>query len=189
MAYGSGQATVFSIGVTALCTTVAFLSKSATSLVTIFAFFIFHMIGIFYGKGGVRRMISICLGIFIAATYILLLMNIDLIYSFLDKDPTLTGRTEFWPYIIDYIYQRPLLGWGFAAFWIPSNPSAEEIPIGFGINEAHNGMLQLLLDIGVVGTAIFLFLWTRNLVMAVKCTNGPAPEIGVSALLLLVGIY
>jgi len=49
-------------------------------------------------------------------------------------------------------------------------------------------MLQLLLDIGVVGTAFFLFLWMRNLVMAVKCMNGPAPEIGVSALLILVGI-
>jgi O-antigen ligase len=185
-----GRRRFSSIGLTVLCTTVAFLSKSTTSLLTIFAFFILHIIGTCYIRGGIRSRISICLGIFAAAGFILLMANIDSIYNLLDKDPTLTGRTEFWPYIIDYIYQSPLLGWGFAAFFMGSNPYAAEITstIGFGINEAHNGMLQLLLDIGVVGTAFFLFLWIRNLVIAVKCMNGPAPEIGVSSLLFLVGI-
>jgi exopolysaccharide production protein ExoQ len=49
-------------------------------------------------------------------------------------------------------------------------------------------MLEFLLDIGVVGTGFFLFLWIRNLVMAVKCINGPAKELGVSSLLFLMGI-
>jgi exopolysaccharide production protein ExoQ len=178
------------IGVTVLCTTVAFLSKSATSLLTIFVFFILHIIGALYIKGGIGRMIGLGLTVVLAATFILFVTNIDLIFGLLERDPTLTGRTDFWPYIIDYIYQRPLLGWGFAAFWMPSNPSAAQITstVGFGISEAHNGMLQLLLDIGVLGAAFFLFLWMRNMVTAVKCINGPAPEIGVSSLLLLVGI-
>jgi exopolysaccharide production protein ExoQ len=126
----------------------------------------------------------------LAISVIVIITNIDFVYSVLEKDPTLTGRTEMWPYVIDYVYQRPLLGWGFTAFWMPSNPPAAQImsEVGFPLNEAHNGMLQLLLDIGVVGTAFFLFLWIRNLVMAVKCMNGPAREIGVSSLLLLVGI-
>ena len=179
-----GRGRLLYIAVTALCTTTAFLSKSATSLLTIITFFLLHIIATLYIKGGIRRMIGICLGMFVVAAFIPLMMNIDLIYSLLDKDPTLSGRTEFWPYIIDYIEQRPLLGWGFAAFWM-SNPLG---PLGVNLNEAHNGMLQLLLDIGVVGTAFFLFLWMRNLIMAVKCTNGPAKEIGVSALLLLLGI-
>jgi exopolysaccharide production protein ExoQ len=179
-----GRGRFLYIAVTALCTTTAFLSKSATSLLTIVLFFILHIIASLYIKGGIRRMISICLGMFVVAAFIPLMINIDLIYSLLDKDPTLTGRTEFWPYIVDNIYQRPLIGWGFAAFWI-SNPLEAA---GIDINEAHNGMLQLLLDIGLVGTAIFLFLWMRSLVMAVRCINGPAPEIGASALLLLVGI-
>jgi exopolysaccharide production protein ExoQ len=178
------------IFITLLCTVVAFLSKSATSLLTIFAFFMLHIIGILYIKGGGRRIISLCLTIGVGASLILLMMNIDLIFSFLDKEPTLTGRTDLWPYVIDYIYQRPLLGWGFHAFWMPSNPAAAEIAAaaGWGADEAHNGMLELLLDIGVAGTVFFLFLWIRNLVMAVKCINGPAPEIGVSSLLFMVGI-
>jgi exopolysaccharide production protein ExoQ len=177
-------------GVTALCTTLAFLSKSGTALVTIFALVILHIIFTFYIKGGATRMISICLAIFATATFIFLMMNIDSIFIFLDKDPTLTGRTELWPYVIDYIYQRPLLGWGFTAFWIPSNPAGAEISsaVGFPLNEAHNGLLQLLLDVGIVGTTFFLFLWVRNFLLAMKCINGLASETGVSSLLLLVGI-
>ncbi len=185
-----GRRRLRSIGVTVLFTVVAFLSKSTTALLTIFAYFIIDIVGTLYIRGGARRMIGIYLAIAIVPTSILLMMNVDLIFSFLEKDSTLTGRTELWPYVIDSIYERPVLGWGFAAFWLPSNPAAMEISdaVGWYVTEAHNGFLQFLLDIGVVGTAFFLFLWMRNLVMAVKCMNGVAPEIGVSALLLLVGV-
>jgi len=180
------------ISIVALCTIVAFLSKSTTSLLTIFTFFTLHILGTLYIRGGDRRMISICLSIILVPAFVLIMINADFIFDFLEKDETLTGRTELWPYVIDYIYQRPVLGWGFAAFWIRSNPFAAEISSMMGwdfyANEAHNGMLQLLLDIGVVGTAFFLFLWVRNFVTAFKCMNGPTPEIGVSALLFLVGI-
>jgi exopolysaccharide production protein ExoQ len=113
-----------------------------------------------------------------------------MLYGLLDKDPTLTGRTDFWPYIIDDIYERPLLGWGFSAFFTGSNPAAETIfsEVNWSFTEAHNGLLQLLLDVGVVGTALFLFLWLRNVAMAVKCINGPASAIGVSSLALMIGI-
>jgi len=181
-----------SVCITVLCTIVAFLSKSTTSLLAIFAFFAFDIIGTLYIKGGGRRMISICLTVVVVPTLILFMMNTDLIFDFLGKDQTLTGRTDLWPYVIDYILQRPVLGWGYAAFWVPSNPPAGEISsiMGWGayVPESHNGMLELLLDVGVVGTGFFLFLWVRNLVMAVKCMNGPATEIGVSSLLFVIGI-
>jgi O-antigen ligase len=178
------------IGLTVLCTTVAFLSKSTTSILAIFAFFVLHVTGTLYMKGGGRRILGMGLSIFVAAGLILAVMNIDLFYGLLDKDPTLTGRTDIWPLAIDNIYQRPIFGWGFAAFWMPSNPAAVEIfsTIRFVIDQAHNAALQILLDIGVVGLAFFLFLWIRNFLMAVKCINGPAPEIGVSSLLSLIGI-
>ena len=100
------------IGTTLLCTIVAFLSKSGTSLVTIFALYIFNLIGRFYIKGGISRIVSMFAALFVTVAFILLMLNMDLIYSLLDKDPTLSGRTDFWPYVIDYIYQRPLLGLG-----------------------------------------------------------------------------
>ena len=185
-----GRRRLRSISITVLCTIAAILSKSTTSLLTICAYFVLDIISTLYIKGGGRRMISICVTIAVIPTFILLIMNADLLFSFLDKDPTLTGRTDLWPYVIDSIYERPVLGWGFAAFWVQSNPAAMGISdtVGWYVTEAHNGMLQLLLDIGVVGTAFFLFLWMRNLVMAVKCMNGPATGVGISALLILIGI-
>jgi len=90
------------------------------------------------------------------------------------------------------IYRAPALGWGFQAFWSPSNPLALEVSAamgwGFLVPEAHNGILELLLQIGFVGTALFLFIFIRNFAMAVKCIHGPAKEFGASSLLFLVGI-
>jgi exopolysaccharide production protein ExoQ len=185
-----GRRWIRDTAVTALCTFVAFLSKSATSLVTIFAFFGLHILGTLYIKGGTRRAISIFLTIAIVPTCVLLVMNKDLVFSFLEKDSSLTGRTDLWPYVIEYIYERPVLGWGFAAFWTGSNSRLWEISsaLGWHVTEAHNGVLQILLDIGCVGTALFLFLLLRNLVMALKCMNGPAPATGVSSLLFLAAV-
>jgi hypothetical protein len=56
------------------------------------------------------------------------------------------------------------------------------------IANAHNGILEMLLEIGFVGTSFFIFLWVRNFVMAVKCMNGPAGQFGLSSGLLLIGI-
>ena len=173
----------------AICALVALLSKSTTSLLTVSAFFVLHNIGSLYVKGGGRRFISFFMMFILALTIIFVTVNMDMLSSFLGKDPTLTGRTELWPYVIDAIWQRPLLGWGFSAFWSPLNPYSVEIStlVGWFVPEAHNGLLQVLLDVGLIGTAFFLFMWIRNLMMAVKCMNGPAPEIGITALLLLIG--
>ena len=56
------------------------------------------------------------------------------------------------------------------------------------IPNAHNGLLEMLLEIGLVGTSFFIFLWLRNFAMALKCMNGPAGRTGLSSLILLIGI-
>jgi O-antigen ligase len=127
---------------------------------------------------------------------IILLMNADLILDLLAKDKTLSGRTEFWPYVIKEILDKPILGWGFCAFWSPVNPVASQISYmvrgdnwnTFVVANAHNGLLEFLLEIGFAGTTLFLFLFLRNFVLAVKCLHGPAGQIGVSSVLLLITI-
>jgi hypothetical protein len=77
------------------------------------------------------------------------------------------------------------------------NPVAEQIRVVIkgdnwwtpGIPNAHNGMLEFLLEIGVVGTMFFLFLLLRNLVLAGKCLMiREAGQFGVSSVLLLTSI-
>ena len=111
-------------------------------------------------RGGARRAISFFLMFILTSTVIFILTNRDMLFSLLDKDPSLTGRTELWPYVIDAIMRRPLLGWGFTAFWSPLNPYSIEISnlVRWGVPEAHNGLLQALLDVGVIGTALLMFI-------------------------------
>ena len=184
------------ICVIVLCAVVAFMSKSATSILTIVIFFWLDILGRLYFRGGSFRMISICLAIGSVPIVIVLVTNGNLIFEVFGKDSTLTGRTTFWPYVIDNISRKPLLGWGFCAFWSPLNPTALQIAeairgenyFTFLIVNAHNGLLEFLLEIGFLGTSFFIFLWLRNLVKAVKCMNGRARQIGLSSVLLLIGI-
>ena len=118
------------------------------------------------------------------------------VFALLGKDETLTGRTLIWPYVIEYILDRPLLGWGYKAFWSTANPAVWQIAddlrrqnqIDVQFANSHNGLLELLLNIGLVGTSLFIFIWLRYLVAAVKSMNGPAGRFGLSLLLLLLGI-
>jgi O-antigen ligase len=184
-----------SICIIALCTIVAFMSKSATSILTIVVFFWLDILGRIYLRGGSFRIISICLAIGCIPIGIFVMYS-DLIFELFGKDMTLTGRTMFWPYVIDNISKKPLLGWGFCAFWSPLNPIAWQIGEAirgdnwytFNISNAHNGLLEFLLEVGFLGTSFFIFIWVRNFVMAVRCMNGPARQIGLSSVLLLTGI-
>jgi exopolysaccharide production protein ExoQ len=186
----TGEAKLRYVGIIAICTIVGILSKSTTALLVIMTFFTLHILLALYVGGGVRRTASVVLMIILASIAIFVTGNKDMLFNLLDKDPSLTGRTELWPYVADAIMQRPLLGWGFAAFWSPLNAYSVEISdaIHWHVTEAHNGLLQVLLDVGMVGAAFFLFMLARNLTMAVKCIRGRAPEIGITLLLFLVGV-
>ena len=75
----------------------------------------------------------------------------------LGRDPTLTGRTPMWAVVIDMIRERSWLGYGYSAFWLGWRPpSAEALArIGWDTPNAHNGYLDLALQLGLVGVVIF----------------------------------
>jgi O-antigen ligase len=178
------------IFLTGLFTVMVVVSRSATSVLMIISFFIIHILAALYVRGGIARIIGMFMGIVALGGFVFVTTNSEMLLDLIGKDPTLTGRTDLWPYVIDVIYQKPLLGWGFGAFWLPSNPAAGEIAatLGWLVPEAHNGMLGLLLETGAVGTAYFVFLLGRNLIISLRCIKGPTREIGISALLFFVGI-
>lgn len=71
-----------------------------------------------------------------------------LVASLLGRDPTLTGRTDLiWSELIPLSLKTPVLGVGYGAFWIR--------PIfDFAINQAHNGYLDVFIELGAVGLLI-----------------------------------
>jgi exopolysaccharide production protein ExoQ len=77
------------------------------------------------------------------------------------RDATLTGRTEIWKTVLNEP-NNPLLGTGYASFWLgerlqriwhlyPRTP----------LLQAHNGYIEVYLNLGVVGVALLgAVLWT-----------------------------
>jgi O-antigen ligase len=82
----------------------------------------------------------------------------------LGKDPTLTGRTKIWEGAIAQIADRPLLGHSIASNW--QLQLLEQT--GFWFSNAHNGFLQLTLDLGIVGLSIFVVHLGRTLILSVR---------------------
>jgi O-antigen ligase len=89
---------------------------------------------------------------------------------------TLTGRLPLWSVLRFRISQRPWLGFGFSAFWPTEGWSVWTI-IGWTPSKAHNGYLDLLLDVGLVGLAVFVLSTTVVLFRAIKVARLGPPEI------------
>jgi O-antigen ligase len=87
-----------------------------------------------------------------------LVSNSEEILVAMGKDPTLTGRTPMWEAISASIAARPWLGYGYSAFWMGrSGPSAPVIEaIEWVTPHAHNGYLDVALQLGLVGLALFI---------------------------------
>jgi O-antigen ligase len=141
-------------------------------------------------KGKVGRLVGILLAIGIAPVVIVMIVAPDAGLELIGKDPTLTGRTEIWAFVINDIWMKPLFGWGYFGFWHGNNPAAREISdaVNWTVPEAHNGLLELLLTVGIVGTALFFWLFIRNISLAFRCLGTPAKALAVSAIMCYVGL-
>lgn len=74
------------------------------------------------------------------------------VISGLGRDNTLTTRVPLWEYLIS-LGTNPIIGTGFESFWtVERTTIVKEL---FGVNSAHNGYLDIYLNLGFIG--IFLF--------------------------------
>jgi exopolysaccharide production protein ExoQ len=168
----------------------AVAAKSATSWLTILVCCGVDAVVVLIRKGGAARALAIGASVVLVPLLIGIAANPDPILEMIGKDPSLTGRTDLWAFVIGEISEKPLLGWGYFAFWSAANPAAEEISetLGWVVPQAHNGLLEFLLNVGVVGTALFVFILIRNMTLAVRCLSTPAQSLGISTLLTCIGI-
>jgi exopolysaccharide production protein ExoQ len=90
--------------------------------------------------------------------YLVLAFGLDIngeLAGAVGRDPTLTGRADIWKILLS-MHTNPLVGTGYQSFWL--GPRLEWFwQRGFGrINEAHNGYLDVYLNLGLIG--IFLLV-------------------------------
>jgi exopolysaccharide production protein ExoQ len=80
----------------------------------------------------------------------------------MDKDPHMTGRVDLWEYSIAAIQQRPMLGYGYAAFWGYDSQPARRIREAVNWPEAphaHNAYIDYALSLGLVGLVTYSLLY------------------------------
>jgi exopolysaccharide production protein ExoQ len=126
---------------------------------------------IWSSRFGILGSITLALPI-VTLTFIgvaLALLNSGEMFDVLGKDSTLTGRTELWSLVETAISERPVLGYGYAAFWETASGPSRAIweLIEWDAPGAHNGYLELWLGLGVVGPVIVLLSMGANLKNAV----------------------
>lgn len=96
--------------------------------------------------------------------------NSTVLLGSIGKDATLTGRTEMWPHIIEMIAKQPWLGYGYNGFWHDWDSPGATVwyAAKWTAPNAHNGILDLLLQLGLLGTIVFSIGFCLTLVRGVS---------------------
>ncbi|OYD94717.1 polymerase [Nostoc sp. 'Peltigera membranacea cyanobiont' 210A] len=102
---------------------------------------------------------------FLMISSILLLNNADTVVGTSGKDLTFNGRSDLWDLVISKILERPWLGYGFSGFWTSNAASKLRATYDWASN-AHNGFLELLLELGFLGFLTFAAGFVRFFAMA-----------------------
>lgn len=172
------------------------LSRSKSALVFGVASIVISVFFIRYRWQGEWTIIGLCVGSAALVTAgTIILGDWVAIVEGLGKDPTLTGRTLIWEVALERIQERFWLGFGRGAFYAPDSPYRIEVGYRFAVNlsyippYSHNGYIDLLLDVGVVGLGLFLASCAIALKEAVPRSyraQDPGDVLGVSLLVLML---
>ena len=75
----------------------------------------------------------------------------------LGRNSTLTGRTAIWQEVVEQAKHSPILGTGYEGFWMGDRLAAVW-RVEKGIQEAHNGYLEVYANLGWVGIGLLAWL-------------------------------
>jgi exopolysaccharide production protein ExoQ len=140
------------------------LSTSKTALViTVVALSMIYFCRNFKLRGKIAVVVlDLTLMVAIATIFLVISFWVVLLTG-LGKDPTISGRTPMWTNIMFQLQDRPWFGFGRGAFFAPDSPYAVKLfeAIHFSPPHAHNGFLELAVDVGVVGFVLFLVVFIQ----------------------------
>jgi exopolysaccharide production protein ExoQ len=143
------------------------LSKSSSSLINfIIIMMAFFVLRTFRWRYALLFPVLSLLTIVAELSYLWLVANTEALLSSMGKDTSLTGRGPLWSAVLDSIWQHPWLGYGFSGFWKGwDTPSAAVWRVvGWEPPNGHNGLLDIWLDLGLLGLTIFLIGFLVNVV-------------------------
>lgn len=99
-----------------------------------------------------------------------------------EQSGSIWHRAEIWSFVAERIFERPMLGWGLnAARVMPGGkdfiePGVEKLPL-----HPHNGVLQLWLELGIVGAAFGAAIAVAAVLHATAPTRGRYARVAMAA--------
>jgi O-antigen ligase len=105
--------------------------------------------------------------------------NLEAVSGGLGRDPLLTGRVPLWIMSVAAARLRPWFGYGYDAFWLPDGIFTKRIwhVLGWMPPHAHNGFIELWLELGTLGAGLFLVVFTyyamRSVSFLLKRSSDP----------------
>jgi exopolysaccharide production protein ExoQ len=136
-------------------------------------------------------------GLLVVTAFVALNLGLmDFVLGLFGKDSTLTGRTYLWEQGWNAVQKSPILGVGYAAYWVQGFAEAERLWNEFYITTRtgfhfHNTYIEALVELGFVGATLVSLIMLRTLyghVSAVIFKTWQADSvilIGVMMLLLI----
>jgi len=181
------------IGIILVLLVTLILTNSAQAIITCLT--LVSLVGLLKVLKKMGRLAPILILLYCSVT-ILLIVGLDtyvpLIFDLLGRDATLTGRTEFWPQLIERLLsQRPLLGYSLNGFWQgwrgSLNPANGIINAsGFVPPNGHNGFLDLALCLGIIGLLLFSLSFLAGFIQAIRYFAKDKSSDEILPILLLV---
>jgi exopolysaccharide production protein ExoQ len=127
-------------------------------------------------------LVVLCGTAFAAVIATVIVLNANALFSALGKDPTMSGRTVIYREVWHSILKHPVLGYGYGAFW-NLNPESFRIGTSVGwtnIGYSENGVLELALQLGLVGVLAVAALLGKAIYQGISCLRAPlyTPQVG-----------
>ncbi len=173
---------------------IIYKAHSSTNLIAVviivFMGIVFQIESIFNNLGIGRSILGLVFLFILTFSGIFVIFSSEifgLIPGYFGKDTTLSGRVDIWNFVWNDIEKRFLLGYGFATYWIMGSSRLEIFASyfeGFMVNEAHNGYLEIVLQLGLIGFVCFLFPIAAYIYRMFKLNNNLAILIFISIMTL-----
>jgi len=109
--------------------------------------------------GAVTRLATVIIVVLVPLVLAVTGAGPDTFFTLVGKDSNLTGRTDFWPALVQAIGDRPWLGYGYNAFFAPDGAWHQYLGIlvtywQWQPFHAHESFLQVALDVGLIGATL-----------------------------------
>lgn len=169
--------------------TLLILSRSTASmtntLIVIPFFWLLHILRLRYSL-----MIPAILGLVTIGLTLSIWVNDNLavLAGSVGKNITLTGRTSVWEFVWEMIQKQPWIGYGYGGFWNGLNGESAYVwrASQWTPTHPHNGLLQLFLDLGLVGVVLYLIGFWRHLLRVLAYARSTSELSGIWPIAFLI---